>query len=351
MNYEEINVRPRDLTSQWRSFGQFWTEYAATIAPLEPQQWWEQPTVVSPDLEALLLSARATAELPSNETKTQALEAELLQLLSRVVHPRDLEVLRQYFDWGDFIDLALWLYGWRGSEPRAELYPTVPQPCYGSPLNAKVFTIFNNPGADPRIEARDDSPAWKEFVADQKAHLIRHQDLERAGVELSLLPWATEQLMARKEGKPKYRYERYLYFGNGTKDTFIGRIYEIEAIFHLDFLAYQSKDSKAKFVNKISKMNEKGVWLPSQEHSLLLAAAWANQASQSGGLDGAKPARLIVRKGKFLAEAICARLTNEQARSVQGLLWKLQRAGSKYLTEKTLVRMFGENDENTVPPQ
>lgn len=317
---------------------------------MEPQQWWEQPTVVSPDLEALLLSARAAAELPSNETKTQALEAELLQLLSRVVHPRDLEVLRQYFDWGDFIDLALWLYGWRGSKPRAELYPTVPQPCYGSPLNAKVFTIFNNPGADPRIEARDDSPAWKEFVADQKEHLKRHQDLERAGVNLPL-PWATEQLMARKEGKPKYRYERYLYFGNGTKDTFMGRIYGIDAIFHLDFLAYQSKDSKAKFVNKISKMNEKGVWLPSQEHSLLLAAAWANQASQSGGLDGAKPARLIVRKGKFLAEAICARLTNEQARSVQGLLWKLQRAGSKYLTEKTLVRMFGENDENTVPPQ
>ena len=165
------------------------------------------------------------------------------------------------------------------------------------------------------------------------------------------LPWATEQLMARKEGKPKCRYERSLYFGNGTKDTYMGRIYEIEAIFHLDFLAYQSEDRKAEFVNKISKMNEKGVWLPSQEHSLLLAAAWANQASQSGGLDGAKPARLIVRKGKFLAEAICARLTNEQARSVQGLLWKLQRAGSKYLTERTLVRMFGENDENTVPPQ
>lgn len=171
MNYEEINVLPRDLPSQWRSFGQFWTEYAATIAPLEPQQWWEQPTVVSPDLEALLLSARATAELPSNETLTQALKAELLQLLSRVVHPRDLEVLRQYFDWGDFVDLALWLYGWRGSDPRAELYPTVPQPCYGSPLNAKVFTIFNNPGADPRIEARDDSLVWKEFVADQKGTL------------------------------------------------------------------------------------------------------------------------------------------------------------------------------------
>ena len=350
MNYEEINVLPRDLISQWRSFGQFWTEYAATIAPLEPQQWWEQPTVVSPDLEALLLSARATAKLPSNETLTQALEAELLQLLSRVVHPRDLEVLRQYFDWGDFVDLALWLYGW-GSGPRAELYPTVPQPCYGSPLNAKVFTIFNNPGADLRIEAGDDSPAWKEFVADQKEHLKRHQDLERTGVELPLLPWATEELMARKEGKPERRYERDLYFGNGTKDTFMGRIYGIDAIFHLDFLAYQSKDSKAKFVNKISKMNEMGVWLPSQEHSLLLAAAWANQASQSGGLDGAKPARLIVRKGKFLAEAICARLTNEQARSVQGLLWKLQRAGSKYLTENTLVRMFGENDENTVPPQ
>ena len=129
----------------------------------------------------------------------------------------------------------------------------------------------------------------------------------------------------------------------------MGRIYEIGAIFHLDFLAYQSKDSKAKFVKKISKMNEKGVWLPSQEHSLLLAAAWANQASQSGGLDGAKPARLIVRKGKFLAEAICARLTNEQARSVQGLLWRP--AYSMYLTERTLVRMFGENDENTVPPQ
>jgi hypothetical protein len=351
MNYEEINVQPRDLKSQWRSFRQFWTEYAATIAPLEPQQWWEQPTVVSPDLEALLLSARATAKLPSNETLTQALEAELLQLLSRVVHPRDLEVLRQYFDWGDFVDLALWLYGWRGSNPRAELYPTVPQPCYGSPLNAKVFTIFNNPGADPRIEARDDSLVWKQFVDDQKRHLKRHQDLERAGVELPLLPWATEQRVEGKEGKPKYRYERYLYFGNGTKDTFMGQIYGIEAIFHLDFLAYQSKDSKAKFVNKISKMNEKGVWLPSQEHSLLLAAAWANQASQSGGLDGAKPARLIVRKGKFLAEAICARLTNEQARSVQGLLWKLQRAGSKYLTENTLVRMFGENDENTVPPQ
>lgn len=351
MNYEEINVQPRDLKSQWRSFRQFWTEYAATIAPLEPQQWWEQPTVVSPDLEALLLSARATAKLPSNETLTQALEAELLQLLSRVVHPRDLEVLRQYFDWGDFVDLALWLYGWRGSNPRAELYPTVPQPCYGSPLNAKVFTIFNNPGADPRIEARDDSLVWKQFVDDQKRHLKRHQDLERAGVELPLLPWATEQRVEGKEGKPKYRYERYLYFGNGTKDTFMGQIYGIEAIFHLDFLAYQSKDSKAKFVNKISKMNEKGVWLPSQEHSLLLAAAWANQASQSGGLDGAKPARLIVRKGKFLAEAICARLTNEQARSVQGLLWKPQRAGSKYLTENTLVRMFGENDENTVPPQ
>lgn len=351
MNYEEINVQPRDLKSQWRSFRQFWTEYAATIAPLEPQQWWEQPTVVSPDLEALLLSARATAKLPSNETLTQALEAELLQLLSRVVHPRDLEVLRQYFDWGDFVDLALWLYGWRGSNPRAELYPTVPQPCYGSPLNAKVFTIFNNPGADPRIEARDDSLVWKQFVDDQKRHLKRHQDLERAGVELPLLPWATEQRVEGKEGKPKYRYERYLYFGNGTKDTFMGQIYGIEAIFHLDFLAYQSKDSKAKFVNKISKMNEKGVWLPSQEHSLLLAAAWANQASQSGGLDGAKPARLIVRKGKFLAEAICARLTNEQARSVQGLLWKLKRAGSKYLTENTLVRMFGENDENTVPPQ
>ena len=348
MNYEEINVQPRDLTSQWRSFVQFWTEYAATIAPLEPQQWWEQPTVVSPDLEALLLSARAAATLPSNETKTQALEAELLQLLSRVVHPRDLEVLRQYFDWGDFVDLALWLYGWRGSDPRAELYPTVPQPCYGSPLNAKVFTIFNSPGADPRIEARDDSPAWKEFVADQKTHLTRHQDLERAGVNLPL-PWATEQLMARKEGKPEYRYERYLYFGNGTKDTFMGRIYGIDAIFHLDFLAYQSNDKKAEFVKKISKMNEKGVWLPSQEHSLLLAAAWANQASQSGGLDGAKPARLIVRKGKFLAEAICARLTNEQARSVQGLLWRP--AYSKYLTEDTLVRMFGENDENTVPPQ
>ena len=344
-------MQPRDLKSQWRSFRQFWTEYAATIAPLEPQQWWEQPTVVSPDLEALLLSARATAKLPSNETLTQALEAELLQLLSRVVHPRDLEVLRQYFDWGDFVDLALWLYGWRGSNPRAELYPTVPQPCYGSPLNAKVFTIFNNPGADPRIEARDDSLVWKQFVDDQKRHLKRHQDLERAGVELPLLPWATEQRVEGKEGKPKYRYERYLYFGNGTKDTFMGQIYGIEAIFHLDFLAYQSKDSKAKFVNKISKMNEKGVWLPSQEHSLLLAAAWANQASQSGGLDGAKPARLIVRKGKFLAEAICARLTNEQARSVQGLLWKLKRAGSKYLTENTLVRMFGENDENTVPPQ
>lgn len=350
MNSEEINVLPQDLNSQWRSFVQFWTEYAATIAPLEPQQWWEQPTVVSPDLEALLLSARATAELPSNETLPQALEAELLQLLSRVVHPRDLEVLRQYFDWGDFVDLALWLYGW-GSGPRAELYPTVPQPCYGSPLNAKVFTIFNNPGADPRIEARDDSLVWKQFVDDQKRHLKRHQDLERAGVELPLLPWATEQRVEGKEGKPKYRYERYLYFGNGTKDTFMGQIYGIEAIFHLDFLAYQSKDSKAKFVNKISKMNEKGVWLPSQEHSLLLAAAWANQASQSGGLDGAKPARLIVRKGKFLAEAICARLTNEQARSVQGLLWKLKRAGSKYLTENTLVRMFGENDENTVPPQ
>ena len=351
MNHEEINVQPRDLKSQWRSFRQFWTEYAATIAPLEPQQWWEQPTVVSPDLEALLLSARATAKLPSNETLTQALKAELLQLLSRVVHPRDLEMLRQYFDWGDFVDLALWLYGWRGSKPRAELYPTVPQPCYGSPLNAKVFTIFNNPGADPRIEARDDPLVWKQFVADQKRHLERHQDLERAGVELPLLPWATEERVEGKEGKPKYRYERYLYFGNGTKDTFMGQIYGIEAIFHLDFLAYQSKDSKAKFVKKISKMNEKGVWLPSQEHSLLLAAAWANQASQSGGLDGAKPARLIVRKGKFLAEAICARLTNEQARSVQGLLWKLKRAGSKYLTENTLVRMFGENDENTVPPQ
>lgn len=351
MNYEGINVQPRDLTSQWRSFGQFWTEYAATIAPLEPQQWWEQPTVVSPDLEALLLSARATAELPSNETLTQALEAELLQLLSRVVHPRDLEVLRQYFDWGDFVDLALWLYGWRGSDPRAELYPTVPQPCYGSPLNAKVFTIFNNPGADPRIEARDDSLAWKEFVDDQKRHLERHQDLERAGVEEHLLPWATKERVVTKEGKPEPRYERSLYFGNGTKDTFMGRIYEINAIFHLDFLAYQSKDSEAEFVNKISKMNEKGVWLPSQEHSLLLAAAWANQASQSGGLDGAKPARLIVRKGKFLAEAICARLTNEQARSIQGLLWKLKRENSKYLTERTLVRMFGENDENTVPPQ
>ena len=351
MNYEEINVQPRDLTSQWRSFGQFWTEYAATIAPLEPQQWWEQPTVVSPDLEALLLSARATAELPSNETLTQALEAELLQLLSRVVHPRDLEVLRQYFDWGDFVDLALWLYGWRGSDPRAELYPTVPQPCYGSPLNAKVFTIFNNPGADPRIEARDDSLVWKEFVDDQKRHLERHQDLERAGVVLPPLPWAAEELVVTKEGKPERRYERSLYFGNGTKDTFMGRIYGIEAIFHLDFLAYQSEDSEAEFVNKISKMNEKGVWLPSQEHSLLLAAAWANQASQSGGLDGAKPARLIVRKGKFLAEAICARLTNEQARSIQGLLWKLKRENSKYLTERTLVRMFGENDENTVPPQ
>lgn len=350
MNYEEIKVLPRDLTSQWRSFGQFWTEYAATIAPLEPQQWWEQPTVVSPDLEALLLSARATAELPSNETLTQALEAELLQLLSRVVHPRDLEVLRQYFDWGDFVDLALWLYGWRGSE-RAELYPTVPQPCYGSPLNAKVFTIFNNPGADPRIEARDDSLAWKQFVDDQKAHLTRHQDLERAGVEERLLPWATKELVVTKEGKRERRYERSLYFGNGTKDTFMGQIYGINAIFHLDFLAYQSEDRKAEFVKKISKMNEKGVWLPSQEHSLLLAAAWANQASQSGGLDGAKPARLIVRKGKFLAEAICARLTNEQARSIQGLLWRLQRAYRPYLTERTLVRMFGENDENTVPPQ
>lgn len=350
MNSEEINVLPQDLNLQWRSFVQFWTEYAATIAPLEPQQWWEQPTVVSPDLEALLLSARATAELPSNETLPQALEAELLQLLSRVVHPRDLEVLRQYFDWGDFVDLALWLYGW-GSGPRAELYPTVPQPCYGSPLNAKVFTIFNNPRADLRIEAGDDSLAWKEFVADQKRHLERHQDLERTGVELPLLPWATEELVVGKEGKPERRYERDLYFGNGTKDTSMGRIYGIKAIFHLDFLAYQSEDRKAEFVKKISKMNEKGVWLPSQEHSLLLAAAWANQASQSGGLDGAKPARLIVRKGQFLAEAICARLTNEQARSVQGLLWKLKRARSRYLTEDTLVRMFGENDENTVPPQ
>ena len=116
-------------------------------------------------------------------------------------------------------------------------------------------------------------------------------------------------------------------------------------------MAYQSEDRKAEFVKKISKLNEKGVWLPSQEHSLLLAAAWANQASQSGGLDGAKPARLIVRKGKFLAEAICARLTNEQARSVQGLLWRLKQGNRPFLTEDTLVRMFGENDENTVPPQ
>lgn len=349
MNNEEINLLPQDLVSQWHSFVQFWMEYAATIAPLEPQQWWDQPTVVSPDLEALLLSARAATELPSNETKTQALEAELLQLLSRVVHPRDLEVLRQYFDWAYFVDLALWLYGWRGSEPRAELYPTVPQPCYGSPLNAKIFTIFNNPGADPRIEAGDDSLAWKEFVADQKAHLIRHQDLGRAAVNLPL-PWATEQFMAKKEGKPIRRYERTLYFGNGTKATFMGAIYGIDAIFHLDFLAYQSIDRNAKFVKKVAAMNKKGVWLPSQEHSLLLAAAWVNQASHSGSLDSAKPARLIVRKGKFLAEAICARLTNEQARSARGLLWKQRGGNGRYLSEGTLERMFGENNKSTVLP-
>ena len=219
---------------------------------------------------AQLLKDKASAKLDKKLPKIK-------EYLQYVVHPKDWSWLCDDSELKP-VDLAImvqFLYsqvppGKQTAEVGTSLdaYPCLPQPFYGSPLDASLVSIFNNPGYDSRTV--DQEPDLAGFELTQKQQLDRFRLDSAKLVRPDLVPCVSDGGYYQKRFNPKSSADYVLQFWSGGEYDWGARRLLAQRVFHVDVCPYQSWDAGSQFMKAIWAANETGLWMPSQEKLLSL---------------------------------------------------------------------------------
>ena len=230
---------------------------------------------------AQLLKDKASAKLDKKLPKIK-------DYLRYVVHPKDWSWLCDDSELKpvDLANMVQFLYsqvppGKQTAEVGTSLdaYPCLPQPFYGSPLDASLVSIFNNPGYDSRTV--DQEPDLAGFELTQKQQLDRFRLDSAKLVRPDLVPCVSDGGYYQKRFNPKSSANRdYLlqYWSDGRYDRKRDQALA-KRVFHVDLCPYPSYDRGSPFMAAIWKANEKTIceanekedlWMPSQRALLAL---------------------------------------------------------------------------------
>ncbi|MGQ4537887.1 hypothetical protein ACUH94_05055 [Dermabacteraceae bacterium P7074] len=334
---EDSNVK-----QAWKELLDFWKGYGDELGKTA-KSYDELRDDINTDTNRKSIHAAIEAifskdEIIANKTKHAGTLAEYLKPL---VHPQDLEWMKDNKNFAPehFADLACNLLGLYKlnkidfDRRRTELHPVLPQPFYGSLIKARVISIYNNPGYDPRRdptytpkEAKTKiprlfptsknldkiHPAYARHSENIRKHYTKGNpkvdyadisttfDLDQA-VLFSYHTENSDRWSLKTSVIPHLPYSGYYndkYLGgNGhptqdaleensnyilyekpkgssvDKTPYSKRVWVNNEFMHIDYLAYQSKDRKNPFVAQIYKLNKQGILMPSQQRVIDLLTA------------------------------------------------------------------------------
>lgn len=187
---------------------------------------------------------------------------ELEEYLKYVVHPDDLAWLLGNDDGGaprltdeDLLNMVQFLYsqvrpGNQATKTGAshDFYPCLPQPFYGSPLDARLVGIFNNPGYDDRTAKAE--PDVASFEHTQMEQLARFRCNDSELTQPKLVPCVSDGGYYQPKYNPKTgkNWEYLLQNWSGGRHDPNCESALAKRIFHADLCRYQSRDKNSPFM-------------------------------------------------------------------------------------------------------
>lgn len=231
----------KPLNREWDSLWKFWKIWADEFG--DKIQWSGEFDDLDKD---------KIEKLPKENVK---------KYLKYVVHGEDVAWMDNSLP-NRMSDMLKWVFSANGES--SQIMPMPPQPYLGSPLEAKLMIVLNNPGYETRFfggERQKDHA-----IGAAKSHVNRLKNgFDPKGKYP--YPWACELDM--NENHP---FEYYIKSYRGKSADFIGNIFKgnPERLFHMDLCAYQSMSGENKYIDSIWEENGVGNWMPSQKKCLNL---------------------------------------------------------------------------------